>query len=388
MKHRLIYIIDSLNMGGAEKLLLQTVIQLNKKHFTPRVCALQERGSDTFKDEIDRHGIALDVLNIPRLCYPSAIPRMVKYLREHQAALVHTQLQYSDIIGTIASRLVKIPSLCTVHTLVKRESSLPMRLKQRLEWYVHSRYCRKVITVSEASRLNYLQFNTSCPSAKVVKLHNGIDLQRFPHIDRNQQLRIKATLGISERRKVLISVAVLRKEKGIQYGLKALTQVIQQIPDVLYLIVGEGAYRSRLEGIVEAMGLQKHVIFTGHRDDIPQLIAVSDIFLLPTLTEALPTVLAEAMASGIPSIATTVGGIPEMISNHHNGILVPPADADRLAAACLEMLLNVEGAGKMGQAGTLVVQEKFNIKLQVERLEEMYRKVIFHSGAQDETLCG
>jgi len=387
MKYNLVYVIDGMGMGGAEKLLLQTVLNLNKDQFNPRICILQEKGNTNFKDYLARHDIKYDVLDIQRLRTPNALSRMVSYFKKYKTDIVHTQLLHSDVIGNIAAKFAGIPSLCTIHTLISKEQALKKRLKQRLEWLVHRHCSRKIVTVSEASRLNYLQYNTSCPPSKVVTLHNGIDLTQFPHIDGEGRNCFRDALKIVENRKILVTVAVLRKEKGIQYVLGALPEIIKQVPEVVYLVVGEGSYRKQLETLVAEKNLERNVIFTGERDDIPRILTIADIFLLPSLTEALPTVLAEAMAAGLPVIATDVGGIPEMIIDNRNGTIVSPGNPGQLASASIDLLMNTAKADKMGQAGKEIVHEKFNIALQVSELEDLYREVI-QSGGQDEDHCG
>ncbi len=113
--------------------------------------------------------------------------------------------------------------------------------------------------------------------------------------------------------------------------------------------------------------------FTGHRSDIPALLAASDVFALPSLTEALPTVLAEAMAAGLPIVATTVGGIPEMVDHGVNGLLVPPADPGALSGAVIRMLDNPVQTAAMGRAGERIARERFDITTRAAELLDEYR---------------
>jgi glycosyltransferase involved in cell wall biosynthesis len=171
---------------------------------------------------------------------------------------------------------------------------------------------------------------------------------------------------------VLITVAVLRPQKGIQFMIRAFAAVLASHEDVYYLVVGDGSHRAALLEEVQKLGLNERVIFAGMRQDVARLLAASDVFVLPTLTEALPTVLAEAMAAKLPIIASRVGGVPEMVTDERNGCLVEPEDLNGLVSACSQLLGSSEMRVAMGAAGWQTVHQKFNIERQVDQLEELY----------------
>jgi glycosyltransferase involved in cell wall biosynthesis len=165
---------------------------------------------------------------------------------------------------------------------------------------------------------------------------------------------------------------VLRPQKGIQYMIRALSAVLASNPNTYYLVVGNGSHRDVLIEEVSKFDVKDRVIFAGMRKDVPRLLTASDVFILPTLTEALPTVLAEAMAAKLPIIASRVGGVPEMIANGQNGCLVEPEDVEDLAQACIDMLANPEKRAGMSAEGWKIVNQKFNIENQVDQLEALY----------------
>jgi glycosyltransferase involved in cell wall biosynthesis len=136
--------------------------------------------------------------------------------------------------------------------------------------------------------------------------------------------------------------------------------------------VGSGPYQAELIGEANRAGVSKRVIFAGMRRDVPRLLAAGDVFILPTLTEALPTVLAEAMTAKLPIVASRVGGIPEMVMDSRNGILVEPQDIAGLARACIELLAHPEQRAAMGGEGRRIVNQKFSIERQVHQLKELY----------------
>jgi glycosyltransferase involved in cell wall biosynthesis len=246
------------------------------------------------------------------------------------------------------------------------------RLHQRAEWFALRYFCDHVISVSEEARRYHMEISHTSPD-QVTTIYNGIDLSAFLTIDyAYERNAVRAELGIPRDANILITVAVLRPAKGIQFMIRALPAILASHPNTCYLIVGDGPHHNTLVQEVEKTGVKKRVIFAGMRKDVPRLLAVSDVFVLPTLTEALPTVLAEAMAARLPIVASRVGGIPEMIANGQNGFLVTPEDLDGFARACNHLLAHPEKRADMGAEGWKMVRQKFSIDRQVEQLKELY----------------
>ena len=164
--------------------------------------------------------------------------------------------------------------------------------------------------------------------------------------------------------------------RGIQFMLDAMPAVLTAVPDAHYLIVGDGDYRPELEAQVAQLAIGERIHFAGQRSDVADLLAASDLFVLPTLTDALPTVLMEAMALHLPLLATAVGGVPEMVENGDNGLLVPPGSADQLAQATIALLQDEAKRREMGENGRLLVEQKFNIQRQAAELALLYRTLL------------
>jgi glycosyltransferase involved in cell wall biosynthesis len=152
--------------------------------------------------------------------------------------------------------------------------------------------------------------------------------------------------------------------------------VARDIPDVRYLVVGDGDHRATLEHAAAESGVGDRVVFAGSRTDVPRILAACDVFALPTLADALPTVLAEAAAAGVPIVASAVGGVPEMCMDGRNGLLVPTGDAPALGDACVRLLADPELRSRMGAAGRDVARERYDIRVQAERLCELYRRAM------------
>jgi glycosyltransferase involved in cell wall biosynthesis len=257
---------------------------------------------------------------------------------------------------------------------------LKVRLHQWAEWMALRLFCDRVITVSEEARRQYAA-ESGIPSRKLVTIHNGIDLDRFQRVEpRPARAAVRREFGLADDAILLTTVAVLRPPKGIQFMIRALSSLITSFPNVYYLVVGDGVHAQTLHDEALQNNVKDHVLFAGSRKDIAYLLSASDIFVLPTLTEALPTVLAEAMACHLPIIASAVGGVPEMVQTGRNGILVNAGDPAELSVACAQLLADANLGTNMGEKGWQLVNEKFNVKRQVLQLQEQYLALIDRHG--------
>jgi glycosyltransferase involved in cell wall biosynthesis len=371
-KYKIAYLIDGLSMGGAERLMVPILKHLSRTDFEAYVCALQAKDGNPMADEIRALGIPVDCLNIKHLRDLDAIPRLVKYLKGINADLVHTQLEAANILGNISAKLLRLPSVCTIHVMPSLDVKPKTKLHQKVEWFSLRHFCDRVISVSEEARQYHIAISGAVPD-QVTTIYNGIDLSGFSNMDRaHERAAIRSEFGLPSDANVLVTVAVLRAPKGIQFMIRALPAVLASHPNTYYFIVGDGPHRDALIEEVNRAGVNDRVIFAGMRKDVARLLVASDVFVLPTLTEALPTVLAEAMAAILPIIASSVGGIPEMIEDGRNGCLVEPGNLEQLSFACNHVLADAETRAAMGTEGWKAVNEKFNIEQQVEQLRLLY----------------
>lgn len=377
-KKTIIFVIDGLGVGGAERLMIPILSSLDRERFEARVCVLQSREGNPLAADIQALGIPVDSLNIRHLRDLMAISKLRGYLKKYNADIVHTQLEFANILGNIAARSLDLPGISTIHVLPVQAGGLKVRLHQWVEWMALRIFCDRVITVSEETWRHYAN-QSGIPSEKLLTIYNGIDLERFQRVEPDlAHVVVRREFGLPDDAILLITVAVLRPPKGIQFMIRALPSILARFSNVYYLVVGDGVHANVLADEAVQNNVIEHVLFAGSRRDIAQLLSGSDIFILPTLTEALPTVLAEAMACHLPIIASAVGGVPEMVQTGENGILVGPADPVELSVACTQLLANRDLRISMGEKGWLQVNEKFNVKRQVLQLQEQYLGLIHH----------
>ncbi len=374
-RSRVTYLIDSLGMGGAERVLLTTLRHVDRTRFEPRVCVLQERDGNPLAAEVRELGVLVDTVSVERLRDPRALPRLARHLRSSRAELLHTQLEFSNILGGAAARMLGIPCVSTLHTFDDPPAGTRDAWRTRLMWASMRRLHTKVIAVSEAVRVHHMEHGR-LPPEKVVTIYNGVDLEAYERNDPSIRASLRSDLGVATDAVVIVSVAVLREAKGLQYLIDAMSQIRKTTPRAELVIVGEGAYGPALRQQAARLGIAEHVVFTGMRTDVADLLAMSDLFVLPTLGDVLPTVVAEAMAAGLPVVASNVGGLPEMVVAGGSGLLVTPSDPTELANACSRVLQEPGRAASMGLVGRNFARERFDVRSQSVLLGDLYASLL------------
>ncbi|MCJ7726446.1 MAG: glycosyltransferase [Acidimicrobiia bacterium] len=370
---RVAFVIDSLGRGGAEHLLAAYLRHLPALGVEPIVIALQERGGNPTRREIEALGVPVVELGIERLRQRGAYRRVAEAIERAAPDLVHTQLEFANVLGATAASRRHIPVVSTLHTLEEPAHWSRAGLRMRLMAWSLRRHADLVIAVSEHARGHHLR-HLDLPADLVATIHNGIETGRY-RAESGSGAAVRDQLGIPRQARVIVTVAVLRPLKGIDRMLQAMPEIIERIPNAHYLIIGDGEARGHLEGETARLDLAGRVTFAGSRADVPLMLTAADLFVLPSLTEALPPVVAEAMAAGLPVVATRVGGTPEMVDST-TGIVVPPDDVSALAGAVAGLLGDPVDATARGEAGRRVASERFDLQSQAARLTSEYRRLL------------
>jgi len=209
-------------------------------------------------------------------------------------------------------------------------------------------------------------------TAPVRQISNGVDLSRYDHTE--PCCTLPEEYGMEPGSQIVGVVARLEPEKGHPTLLEAWPQVLRAVPDAYLLIVGEGSRREALEAQVRDLRIAHRVVFTGRRDDVPAVTAALDVAVLPSYREAQGLSILEALALSRPVVASNVGGIPEMITDGVNGLLVPPHDADALAVAIIRLLRDHPFADTLGRTGHDMVHDRFCIDLMVDAVQGIYEE--------------
>jgi len=372
---RLLLLIDRLVQGDAEQVLARYAPRLLAAGFEVRVATLAERAGNPLAEGLAAGGIAVDALSFRSLLDAGAGWRLLHHVRSLRPDLIHTQLPWSHVWGTIAARLQRVPALATLHAPDDLDADRHADRCGRLTNQLLNRGAARIICVSDGLRRHY-QALARPPAAKLLTLHDGIELDAYASLPARHRDTLRDRLGIPAAAPLAITVAPLRAPKGIDRMLAALELLEPGWPELHYLIVGDGEERAALQAAATGLGLAHRVRFVGGRTDVPKLLGCADLFVLPSLEDALPSVLAEAMASGLPIVASAVGGVAELIEHDGNGLLVRAGDAEGLAVACHQLLASPRRRRAMAARGRQLAAERFAIDVQVARLAGLYDQLI------------
>jgi glycosyltransferase involved in cell wall biosynthesis len=247
-----------------------------------------------------------------------------------------------------------------------------------------SHFTDKIICCSKAVE-NFVKDFENIKDGKTTVIYNGVDEDRFSRLKDSKSIRTE--LGIDEGSPVVGSVSSLTPHKGHEHLIQAASLVLDKHPSTRFLIVGDGLLRKRLEDQAKDLNIHSTVIFTGERKDIPEILSLMDVFVLPSFSrEGLGLAIIEAMAAKKPVVATEIGGIPEAVNKGKTGFLVPPGDPAALATAIVELLQNPKKAKEMGEKGRARVMERFTKTKMLSEIQEVYQSLVSHSERKkDET---
>jgi len=362
----ILYLANSGEIFGGGQISLSGLMKgLDQERFQPLVVC---PATGSLVDELKRMSVETQITrmgtlrNLNIFSWIKTINRLIQLIKRRKIDLIHSNGSRATIYGGIAARLTRTPLIWHV-----RIAGCDRLLDKPL-----TRLATKIIVISEAvgRRFDWLKNK----GEKVVVIYNGIDLERFnPTINGK---RIREEFLLSPETPLIGIVGRLDWYKGHQYFLQATKKVTEAIPDARFLIVGDGGYRKRLENLTKELGLDKKVIFTGNRKDIPQILASLDLFVLSSVSEGFGRSVAEAMACGKPVVATKVGGLLEVIEDGVTGSLAPSKNPKALAKAIITLLQDKEKTQKMGMAGRKRAEELFSIEKNVKKTEELYEKIL------------
>lgn len=301
--------------------------------------------------------------------------KMAQLIKKERVSLVHAHAPFAgSIISCLAGKLAGVPVIIHAHLQDSLSSNYFIRSYQNIMNYWTSRKCYNAI-IAVSHQVKNALIAEGFDSHKFHVVHNGT------HVNHQQiNTDICNELNIPEDIPVVIHIGRLCKSKGQHLLLQAAANLHQLGQEVVYLIVGkdleqDGAYLQYLKHLAQELGINNSVHFLGHRADIPQLLTSSDLLVLPSYTEGLPLVVLEAMAAGLPVIATPVGGIPEVVIHQETGLLVPIEDVPALADAMLKLLQNPHVRNEMGNKGLEMVDKDFSVEKMCREVFDIYEKL-------------
>ncbi len=373
---KILYINSLPTFGGGEKHLLNLIREL-KEEDTFTIAVACPQGSPLAK-ELSKLGVKVYPVPLKSKFDFKSILILRNLIRKEKFDIVHTEDVRSNLLGTIAAFIAKAPIIVwTVHMLSINRSIKEMNPIKRRIWTLVDRnlakHIDKIITVSEFNRRELVEKEKIDPN-KIVVIPSSIRLEEF-----NRQVdpdKKRKELGIKSYEKIVGYVGRLDYQKGLVYLLEAAKIIIQNLPNVRFVIIGDGPQRNELKEKAKSLGIIKNIIFAGFKSNVSEFYSLFDITVLPSLYEGLPVVPMESMAYEKPVIATKVGGVPEEVINEETGLLVPPGDFRSLADAIIRLLQNDDLRREMGKKGKKLVEKRYNNKQMVKAHKTLYEKLI------------
>lgn len=391
-KRTILYLDEIGRIDGAEVVLLNLVANLDRKRFEPIVVC----GSDgELVDRLRALNIRVEVLKMKEAFkvfwnvggrkifnpFGAAAETLYSfffalkfffYLRRISPDIVHTNTLLANLYGTIPAKL-------SGRRLVWHEHNIqPPGIRRKIVNILGNSFPDRIIAISNAVRSIY---TSVADRSKLCTVYNGLDLEKFRKPKRSGAIRKE--FKIAPDAPLVAITAVLRPWKGQEYFVLAAKEVLKTNPDARFLVVGDEVfsrdrgYKDYLKSVAAKADIQKEVVFTGFRNDIPEILSEIDILVSATvLPEPFSLIVLEAMASGLPVVATRTGGVPEVMADGVTGILVEPKDPKAIAGAVTHLLDNRDIAEKMGTEGRKRAQELFSIKRFVRDVEKIYNDVL------------
>ena len=350
---------------GVTSYFLTVIPELQRQGVEVVACFLRDRHPAA--DELEARGATPLFLGRAKWD-PLALSDMLRLMRKHRIQVVHAAGMKGILLGRIAARMLGAKAVIHFHDTRPPGRLVGLAQRTLAPWTAQG------IAVSKAVRSSVMR-DFGLPPSKVKTIHNPIDFKRFAEPRSCAHTRLRQELQIPNGAPVIGIIGRMTQDKGHGELIRALPSILEKRPAAVALVVGDGPTRPRTQQMVTEAGLGGSVRFTGHRPDIPDVLAAIDLLVLPSVREGLPYSVMEAMAAGRPVVASEVGGVPELISHEKEGLLVPAGDASALSASVLRLLDDPALSERLTTAARRKVRA-LTLEAHVETLKELYRHVL------------
>lgn len=372
-KINVLHIITDFSIGGAEKNLLSILKNHDRNKFN--ILVAYSFGGE-LENEFKKTGVHLYKFQNTKLKFKSlqgfmTVFKLYKFIKKQKIDIVHTHLFVSYIWGGVAAKLAGAKLINSVQDIRDISVGKVYKYLQFLE-KLYARFTNRVIVYNQTTK--EIMANRGINSRKIEIISGGVDVFKLASYRKSDLRSIREKYHLYDSQIVGISGG-LKPVKNHKLFLKAATEVLKIIPDVKFVITGDGSEKEKLKILSLKLGLHDKIVFTGFVDDLYSVMATFDIFVLTSFSEGQPVIILEAMALGKPVIATAVGGVPELIKNGETGILVPSDDVRSLSASIIDLLQNEYKRKKIALAGQKMVEDNYNIKRMVKQIENLYLKI-------------
>jgi glycosyltransferase involved in cell wall biosynthesis len=369
-KIRIALCITELEVGGAERNLVELATRLDRDTWDPVVYCLKPRppaDEASCVPPLEAAGIPVHCLGMRQIWHAlPAIGRLRRRFVEQRPELVQTFLFHANLAGRLAARRAGVPRVVSGIRVAER----------RCRWHIWAdrltaRLVDRHVCVSQAVA-RFSAERASIPAEKLVVIPNGIDLAGYP-VARPADL---ASLGVPSGRRVVTYVGRLDRQKGLHWLLETAGGWLHRVPDCDLLLVGKGPDRARLERLCAKHALSGRVRFLGWRPDVPEILAASHLLVLPSIWEGMPNVVLQAMASRLPVLATDVEGVRELLGPGSSSQVVRYGDTQAFAEKLVTLMTDRKLAAELGQKNRARAEAEFAIERVVAAYEDLWRALV------------
>lgn len=366
----IVHLVDSLEIGGAQKLLTLFAEQAKARGLKVTIISLTTKyANEAIVADLKSQGAEVVFLTIYKLYDPTALPKLLRVLRNQKIDVMQTHLGHSNILGVMAGMLINIPVIATLHSTHSRQTGRLYRLRFLIAQLSLRFGARRVIAVGQKIEEIYRDRLTSKTTIDVVP--NPV--KPNPRLAQNERIALRQEMTGDNSRFLILSVGRLKPEKGLHELLSAFSQVREKHPAAFLVIVGEGEMLDELQMQAASLGLLNHVRFTGSRNDVPQLMSASDMYVSSSYREGLSLAMLEAMSAGLPILATQVGDT-EFLLKDKRGLMIPPQDIPALLDGMCFMIENPARMNEMSRVARAFVEANYSPDPWMERLLGIYEQ--------------
>jgi glycosyltransferase involved in cell wall biosynthesis len=373
---KLLFYTDTPYVGGAENQMYLLAKFLDKEKYDIILVCSDYKKLDEWSARFEREGVRIVRLTVAHKHDPRHYFQLKVLLKSEIPDIVHLHVwnPASCRYGFMAANKYRFPVVVTEHDpfeLPKLKKYIKNKLMKRVQ---------KIVTVSDS---NYELMQKLFPELKnrTMTIHNGIDTTWFEsqllNFSKNKRTEFRGKeFEADAQTKVILTVAELHERKGLKHLIKTMHKILAKNPNTRLIIAGEGPQKKELTKLINEENLSGYVRLLGYRKDIPQIMASSDVFVLPSEKEAFGLVLLEAMTAKLPIVASNVGGIPEIIEDGITGDLIEPSDHDLMAEKILEFFNDNFKVREYTEAGYDKLKSQFDAKTMAKKYDELYDKII------------
>ncbi len=365
---KIVHVIDLLHVGGAQTLLITYAQQAKQAGIETYIISLRERNaaSTPVVTILEELGVKITFLSKSKLLSPTRLMKLISLIHANEYDIIHTHLNHATVLGILSALWLNKAIVASVHNVLTGRRK---RLSEEFEQFL-LRFADCIITVGENVNADYYPLFPE----KVVTLTNAVN--EIPPLDAKQRASIRRELTGNVEAPLLIAVGRLNEQKGFDTLIKAFEIVHNQFPQAHLVVAGRGNLGESLRIETNSRGLQNNLHWLGLRDDVPSLLAASDIYVSSAYWEGLSIALLEAMSVGLPCVITAVGDAEKVITPE-SGILVPPRSAERLAEEIIVLLSDTKKSQSMGKAAQERIRVQYGAKAWFTKLIEIYHNTKF-----------